>query len=522
MTQRARLLAVFCATAFAWPALADPSRFAVVIGANRGAADEVQLHYAEQDAVRVGQVLVQLASVPEENLSLVQGAPAKHVLRVLQDVGARITRLRADHPEARPLLFVYFSGHSSAGGLHLGTSELAFVQLRSAVQTVGADLAIFVIDGCRSGGLTRSKGGTHAAPFTMTDEPAVQSKGTAVLASTAENEDAQESDRLGGGVFTTHFIAALRGAADTDGDKRVTLSEAYAYTYRQTLLTTSRMRAQQHPTYQFQLDGGQDLTLSRIDQGAGLGMLRFAEPGRYVLLDQGQSESVVAEFQLDRGADLLVPPGSYVIRQLGSRVVREGRIEVGEGATKDVSSTALSAIPYGSAVRRGLSQESAVSVNAELGGSAPVLTGFSPGIAAAVGASVDWTGARLQARVRFAQADAQNSDVRSSQLALGADLAAFHVFDWPRLHADLGVGVRVGLDRFWQSFVTNGFAPDRAAWVGRTSPVVRLEFAPHPRWLTGVECALDIHLMRVAHGNASQWETPVAPSCAVAASWYLP
>ncbi len=515
-------LGLLLTLAIAWPAAADPARFAVVIGADRGLPDEVQLRYAEQDAARMGKVLVQLASVPEENLLVLQGAPAKHVRSVLTDVAARVARLRVEQPTARPMLIVYYSGHSSATGLHLGNTQLAFAELRASVQAVGADLAVYVIDGCRSGGLARSKGGMHAAAFTITDEPALQNKGTAVLASAADNEDAQESDRLGGGVFTTHVIAGLRGAADADADKRVTLSEAYAYAYRETLLTTSRLRVQQHPTYQLQLEGGQDVTLSRMDNANGLATLRFADAGRYVLVERGNAERVVTEFQLERPLDVLVPPGRYLLRHLGSRVVHEGRVEVDENQVAPVALASMSEVPYGTAVRRGLSQESVVSLNADVGASTPLLTGFSAGKAVALGAAMDLSSARLQARLRYGWADAQNAEVAVTQQTAGADVAAFHVFDVPAIRAGVGVGVRVGVDRFSQTFATTGVAPDRATWVWRAAPVLRLEFAPHPRWLAGVECGLDVYVMRVAHGPTSAWEAPVAPSCSLTGGWYLP
>ena len=73
--------------------------------------------------------------------------------------------------------------------------------------------------------LTRVKGG-HGAPLRDSDRRAPFEQGLALLTSSAANEDAQESDALKGSFFTHHFVSALLGAADADGDGKVTLEEA--------------------------------------------------------------------------------------------------------------------------------------------------------------------------------------------------------------------------------------------------------------------------------------------------------
>lgn len=522
MTRLAMLLTCALLLVPAAQASADPARFAVVIGANRGLADEVTLQYAEQDASRLAKVLVQLSGVQEENLVLLLGSSRERVRAVLSDMGGRVKRLRAEQPDSHPLLLVYYSGHSSVGALHVGPAPLPFAELRELVQAAGADTAVFVIDGCRSGGLTRVKGGRHAPPFAITLENQLQSKGTAVLASSAEDEDAQESDRLGGGIFTTHVIGGLRGAADADGDRRVTLSEVYNYAYRETLLTTSRTRFVQHPTYAFRLEGQQDVTLTRTDRAPGQATLHLSDAGHYVVLDRSRAAGIAAEFQLERATDVLLPAGSYLVRHLGSRVVHEGRIDVAEGAQAAVNLASMTELPYGSGLRRGLSQESLVSLGVDLGASLPALEGLSTGLGGAVGAALDLPGARLGARLRYGWAEARNADVAMTQQTLGGDLSVTHIFDLPRVRAGLGVGVRVGVDRVLQDFQTRGVAPDRAMWVWRAAPVLRVEFAPLPRWLAGVECGLDVQALRIARGDSSRWESPVAPFCAVTGSMYLP
>jgi hypothetical protein len=52
----------------------------------------------------------------------------------------------------------------------------------------------------------------------------------------SSGEAAQEWSFLRGSLFTHHLLAALRGAADIDGDGRVSLSEAYTHAFRHTTI----------------------------------------------------------------------------------------------------------------------------------------------------------------------------------------------------------------------------------------------------------------------------------------------
>ena len=126
--------------------------------------------------------------------------------------------------------------------MHLGTTRLDFTRLTSLVDQAGATLKVLVVDACRSGELTRVKGARPVQPFKIVSAERLKSEGNAIITSSAAGEDAQESDRLGGGIFSHHFMMGLRGAADRTGDRTVSLSEAYRYAYDQTLRTTSRAR----------------------------------------------------------------------------------------------------------------------------------------------------------------------------------------------------------------------------------------------------------------------------------------
>src|SRR5262249_15794592 len=83
------------------------------------------------------------------------------------------------------------------------------------------------------------------------------------MASSSAQELSQESDKLKGSYFTHLLLTALRGAADADGDGRVSLDEAYHYAYRRTLAATARTQVgSQHVTLEMDLAGQGDVPVT--------------------------------------------------------------------------------------------------------------------------------------------------------------------------------------------------------------------------------------------------------------------
>ena len=139
---------------------AEAERFAVVVGNDAGAGGEVQLRYAEADAARLAAVLQDVGGVRPENLVLLRGQDAGTVRRTLIAVNDRV---RAAGGQA--VLIVYYSGHADAAALHLGPTALELAELELLVRGSAAGFRLLVLDACRSGALTRVKGGTPLLPF---------------------------------------------------------------------------------------------------------------------------------------------------------------------------------------------------------------------------------------------------------------------------------------------------------------------------------------------------------------------
>jgi hypothetical protein len=137
-----------------------------------------------------------------------------------------------------------------------------------------------------------------------------------LIASSAADEDSQESDTIGASFFTHHLASGLLGGADASGDGRVTLAEAYAYAYGRTVGSTAASAAGiQHPVFLYDLGGAGDVVLTEPARAAGGLVLPSGAEGVYVVLDG--SGRAVAEVGKTRGAErlLALPPGRYTVKK---------------------------------------------------------------------------------------------------------------------------------------------------------------------------------------------------------------
>ncbi|HTR50304.1 MAG TPA: caspase family protein [Kofleriaceae bacterium] len=261
-------LAFACATIAAPLALAGPPtataplrRFALVVGSNNGGNEREHLRYAGHDAATVADVLQQLGGVNDADLSLLR-EPAPRDLDAAFDSLSRHVRDSRDRGQ-RVELVVYYSGHADETGILIGGAHYDYAHLRERIREVPADVRIAIVDSCASGSFTRMKGGHKMPPFLR--DTSNQVEGFAFLSSSSADEDAQESDRIGASFFTYFFVSGLRGAADRNHDGKITLSEAYQFSYEQTLgRTQNTVHGPQHPSYDMHLSGTGDVVITDL------------------------------------------------------------------------------------------------------------------------------------------------------------------------------------------------------------------------------------------------------------------
>jgi hypothetical protein len=329
-------------------------RYALVVGNNRGDAGDLDLRYAETDAQRVYDVLKDLGRFEPADMVLLRGEEATRAEATLIALNDRVRATIAAGSDA--LLFVYYSGHAGADALHMAGTHLDLTLLEQLVRGSAATFRVLAVDACRSGALTRVKGGQSAPPFALRIDEHLSEQGLVMLTSSAANEDAQESDALQGSIFTHYFVSALLGAGDSDGDGRVTLEEAYRYAYEATLRSTSATWAgAQHPTFRYELRGMGKLPLSELAAVTGSrAWLVFPAGKTYLVLRGGEGGAVVGEVtEYAGGRGLSVRAGHYFVRGRTADALLEGELDAAPGASVEVDDRRLRRVEYARLVRKG-------------------------------------------------------------------------------------------------------------------------------------------------------------------------
>ena len=321
----AALLAAFPARA------AELHRFALFVGDTLGGIGTRPLRYAERDARRMHGILTRLGGVAQGDALLLTNADADQVRVALADLTARLQRAR-DKGEPTELL-VYYSGHAKDGELRLGDSTMPLSELRGLLEHAPADVRIGLLDSCQSGAITRAKGVRNVPSFDVQKAHVDQAtpRGLVLIASSAADEESQESDEIGASFFTHYLATGLLGDADASGDGKVTLAEAYAYAYGRTVGSTAGTAAgAQHPVYLYDLGGAGDVILTELSRARGGLVFGAAQEGVYVVLDA--SRRAIAEVAKAGGESrrLALAPGTYVVKKRDGDSLLVGEVRVGE------------------------------------------------------------------------------------------------------------------------------------------------------------------------------------------------
>jgi hypothetical protein len=320
-------------------------RFAVVVGNDTGGRDTRPLLYARADARKVLDILTRLGGVRADDARLLLDGTAQDLLSALADTERRAADAHA-HGE-RTALLVYYSGHAKDGALRLGDTRLPLESLKARIAASPVDVRIAILDSCRSGELTRTKGARRAPAFQIQAEGPRDAKGVVILTSSSSDEDSQESDLVGGSYFSHHLASGLLGGADKSGDGRVTLFEAYAYAYDRTVADTAETAAgPQHPTFSYDLAGNGDLVLTDVAaRREGVYLPREAPGGVYYLVDrQGFVAAEIVKNDADRR--IALPPGRYRVKRRLTDRLRVGEIEVASNQVITLDESRLRDAPF--------------------------------------------------------------------------------------------------------------------------------------------------------------------------------
>ena len=314
---------------------ASVRRYALLVGANDGGAERELLRYAASDAAMFGKALLELGGLDDDD-RLVLDDP--DVAGLEQGFAAITARIRKQQAKGERVQFVfYYSGHSDETGLLLEGVHVDYKRLRGLIDKVPADVRIAILDSCSSGAFTRFKGGKKREPFLVGS--AAEVEGHAYLTSSSADEAAQESDRIGGSFFTHYLVTGLRGAADADGDRRVTLNEAYRFAFDETLARTETSRGgPQHAAYDIALAGTGDLVMTDLRKTSAKLEIAAEVTGRIYVRDR--RGNLAAELFKPKGAGTIVlalEPGNYAVTIDDGRQLHRAELEVRNNKTETLA-----------------------------------------------------------------------------------------------------------------------------------------------------------------------------------------
>jgi len=311
--------------------------FALIVGSNAGGPGQTDLHYAEDDARRVAETLIELGGYAAGAVDILEHPTPDQVREHLSQLAAKVTTEIAAGRQVRVMF--YYSGHARATAIDLGKDQLPLDELRQRLFAVPATLTVVVLDACQSGAFSQVRGAAAAADFSVSSRQHLDATGVAVLASSTGSELSQESKELKAGYFTHHLLVGLRGAGDLDRDGQVSIDEAYRYAYHQTLLSTAETAVGgQHVVLQVDLKGHGQIPLSYPRVATAAIELPSAIEGK-ALVEDTRAHAVVAELFKAKGAPvrIAVAPGDYQVVVRGGDTIWHCAIATQAIATVDLT-----------------------------------------------------------------------------------------------------------------------------------------------------------------------------------------
>lgn len=291
------------------------TRLALILGNNQGGSSVPPLRYAEADARKMRDALVQVAGYKPSSVWLALGKRAPQV-RVLMKRMKRTIRSLLRRNKGPVFLLVYYSGHAKQGSFLLGKTKLPFRELRHFLRTSGAALRLSILDACESGRMARLKGLRRKKARAPSLRLAPLASGEVVITATGERESAHEDPFLRGGIFTHYFVSGLRGAADRDRNGRVTLEELYRYAYTRTLeRTILSAQGPQHAHFRKQLSGVGQWIMAYLRRPQSWLLLRKNVAGAFYIWNT-RRDTLLVEVNKFRGrrTTIALPPGQYVLQ----------------------------------------------------------------------------------------------------------------------------------------------------------------------------------------------------------------
>ena len=240
-----------------WEAIdPTPKVWAVLVGVSEYSKDAQamglrNLNFSDDDAELMYKHLTSPTggAIPKEQIRLLTNDKA-----TIKNIGAACFEL-FEKAEPQDLIIFYFTGHGGPGAFYAHDGGFTHGALQEVVIGSKATKRLCIADACYSGSWNAHKTETKV----RTDEEMKEvyyerlrsvSNGMALFMSSSKNQTSLELRDLKQGLFTYHFVEGLKGAADEDGDKVISIQELYFYTKLVVARKSSALGSPQIPQLQ--------------------------------------------------------------------------------------------------------------------------------------------------------------------------------------------------------------------------------------------------------------------------------
>lgn len=169
------------------------------------------------------------------------GAIPDHQIKIMIDDGATHQTIKKElkqlayMADGNDVILLYMSGHGVDGAYAPGDfdghkNHLPYDEILAELNISKAKHKLFIADACHSGSMMASaRSPQNISMENFYNAYNAAESGTAILMSSKKDEVSLEYGGLRQGVFSHFLIKGLKGNADTNKDKLVTINELYSY-----------------------------------------------------------------------------------------------------------------------------------------------------------------------------------------------------------------------------------------------------------------------------------------------------
>lgn len=224
------LALIFCSLVSGY---AQRNIFAVVVGVSDYKYDNLKLdlNYCDDDA-QLFYTLLTSSGVRSENIVLLKdyNATNQNILSSLNVVFAKAS--------SQDQVIFFFSGHGGEGCFvpydYDGVSNLvSHSDVKYAFKQCKAAKKLCLADACFSGSIKMKSGKSKSTGNSLNVKSDI-----VVMMSSRDNQTSQEIPSLQNGAFTHYLVEGLKGNADDNHDKIISVSEMYYYTKNHVMTET--------------------------------------------------------------------------------------------------------------------------------------------------------------------------------------------------------------------------------------------------------------------------------------------